>query len=102
MSTFGWTGKILRVDLSKGTFEDARTVTLLLRDFRNGDRAHISRLMVESIAELLAHAEVIVVGNSSAEFMDLLPQTRPEQVVIDLVRIGNRRSEEGRYEGICW
>ena len=29
---------------------------------------HISRLMVESLDEVLAHAEVIVVGNESAEF----------------------------------
>jgi GDP-mannose 6-dehydrogenase len=72
------------------------------RDYILNHIPHISRLMVESIAELLTHAEVIVVGNSSAEFKDILSKVRPGQMVIDLVRISVGRTEAGRYEGICW
>jgi len=72
------------------------------RDYILNHIPHISRLMVESVDELLAHAEVVVVGNSSAEFKDILSKVRPGQMVIDLVRIGSGRTEPGRYEGICW
>ena len=72
------------------------------RDYILNHIPHISRLMVDDIAELLAHAEVIVIGNGAAEFKDILSRIRPGQVVIDLVRIGSGRSEAGRYEGICW
>jgi GDP-mannose 6-dehydrogenase len=72
------------------------------RDYILNHIPHISRLMVEDVAELLAHAEVIVIGNGAAEFRDILTRLKPGQVVIDLVRIGSGRSETGRYEGICW
>ncbi|HEB26587.1 MAG TPA: UDP-glucose/GDP-mannose dehydrogenase family protein [Porticoccus sp.] len=63
---------------------------------------HISKLMVESMDEAMAHGETIVIGNGSAEFKTILEQIKPEQVVVDLVRISDQRSEEGRYDGICW
>lgn len=72
------------------------------RDYILNHIPHISRLMVSEVSEILAHAEVIVVGNGAAEFRDILGKIRADQVVIDLVRIGSGRSEPGRYEGICW
>ena len=63
---------------------------------------HISRLMVQDMTEVLDFAEVLVIGNSAAEFKTVLDERRPEQVVIDLVRISPRRSESGTYDGICW
>jgi GDP-mannose 6-dehydrogenase len=72
------------------------------RDYILNHIPHISRLMVDDIAEILAQCEVLVVGNGAAEFKDILSRIRPDQVVVDLVRIGNDRSESGRYEGICW
>lgn len=72
------------------------------RDYILNHIPHISRLMVADIDELLAHSEVIVIGNGAAEFRDILSKTRPGQIVVDLVRIGSGRSEPGRYEGICW
>jgi len=72
------------------------------RDYILNHIPHISRLMVSELAEILEHAEVILIGNGAAEFKDILQRIRPGQVVIDLVRIGKDRSEPGRYEGICW
>lgn len=72
------------------------------RDYILNHIPHISRLMVSSVEEIVAHSEVIVIGNGAAEFRDILSRTRPDQVVIDLVRIGAGQSEPGRYEGICW
>jgi GDP-mannose 6-dehydrogenase len=63
---------------------------------------HISRLMVDSIQDVMDHADVLVVGNNSTEFADLLSQTGDGQLVIDLVRTANETGKEGRYEGICW
>lgn len=63
---------------------------------------HISRLMVDDVAEVLKHAEVIVIGNGAREFASVIDQLRPGQVIVDLVRITPNTSEQGRYDGICW
>lgn len=63
---------------------------------------HISKLMVDSMDEALAHGDTIVIGNASTEFKPILEKISAEQVVVDLVRISEQISEEGRYDGICW
>ncbi|MCA3269885.1 MAG: nucleotide sugar dehydrogenase [Alphaproteobacteria bacterium] len=62
---------------------------------------HISRLMLESVDAVLAHADVIVIGNGDAAFRDVPKRARPDQTVIDLVRVGDAASS-GNYQGICW
>ncbi|MGZ5037021.1 MAG: nucleotide sugar dehydrogenase [Usitatibacter sp.] len=63
---------------------------------------HISKLMVNSIDEVLAHAATIVIGNGSAEFRDIPGRLAGNQQIVDLVRITSERSVEGVYDGICW
>jgi len=63
---------------------------------------HIAGLMVDSAAQLLEHAEILIVGNGAAEFADLVSARNPEQRVIDLVRIGDETSAADGYEGIAW
>lgn len=63
---------------------------------------HISQLMVATLEDALAHGETIVIGNAAEEFRDILSRTKDNQVIVDLVRIGDHRSIEGRYDGICW
>lgn len=63
---------------------------------------HISKLMVTSIEEVLDHAEIIVIGNNDAEFSEVLDKASQDQLIIDLVRVSSRKSEEGFYDGICW
>lgn len=72
------------------------------RDYILNHIPHISRIMVSSPAEVMDFAEVVVVGNAAAEFRELVAGRRPEQIVVDLVRIVNERSVEGSYDGICW
>jgi GDP-mannose 6-dehydrogenase len=72
------------------------------RDYILNHIPHVSRLMVESMEDIVANCEVIVVGNSSEEFSDILQRTRSDQIIIDLVRVSPAKSELGRYEGICW
>lgn len=72
------------------------------RDFILNRIPHISRLMVKSIDAVLDHAETVVVGNKDPEFETVLKQLRTGQHLVDFVRITNLRSENGKYDGICW
>ena len=67
--------------------------------------AHVPRiveLMVHSIAAVIAHAEVIVIGNEAAEFRQLLACVPTDKEVIDFVGIERERGSGERYDGICW
>jgi GDP-mannose 6-dehydrogenase len=72
------------------------------RDFILNRIPHISRLMVKNIEEVLKHAQTVVIGNKDAEFSAVLDRLREDQRLVDFVRITNRRSENGKYDGICW
>jgi GDP-mannose 6-dehydrogenase len=72
------------------------------RDYILNQIPHISRLMVDSIDEVLEHAETVVIGNGDSEFSSVPGRLKDEQVIIDLVRITPDRSQDGRYDGICW
>jgi len=72
------------------------------RDYILNHIPHISRIMQPSIDAVLAHAEVIVVGNAAAEFRDAVKRVRPGVEVIDFVRVAERKSRAGEYDGICW
>jgi GDP-mannose 6-dehydrogenase len=72
------------------------------RDFILNRIPHISRLMVNGIDAVLSHAQTIVIGNKDPEFAGILERLSPGQHLVDFVRITNRRSENGKYDGICW
>ncbi len=72
------------------------------RDFILNRIPHISRLMVKSIDAVLEHAQTVVIGNKDADFTAVLERLREDQRLVDFVRITNRRSENGKYDGICW
>ena len=62
---------------------------------------HIAQLMRSSIDEVLEFAEVLVIGNNAEEFRQIEQKQREGQVVIDLVRLFDKTSDE-TYQGICW
>lgn len=72
------------------------------RDYILNHIPHISKLMEDSMDKVLAHADTIVIGNGAAEFRAVPERLRNGQVLVDLVRISEARSQEGRYDGICW
>lgn len=72
------------------------------RDYILNHIPHISELMVESIEELLANCQTIIIGNNAREFECVLHDARDDQVIIDLVRISDTLPELKEYEGICW
>lgn len=78
------------------------TISGANKDYILNKIPHISRLMVNSMEEVMQHAETVVIGNSSQEFRQVMSRATSEQVVVDFVRISEMRSQEGKYDGICW
>jgi GDP-mannose 6-dehydrogenase len=62
---------------------------------------HIAQLMSTEFDDVLKFADVLVIGNKSEEFRAVEQNRRPEQVIIDLVRLFKRTTDDG-YQGICW
>jgi len=64
---------------------------------------HLSRHLCESIDQVIDQSEVIVIGNASPEFPEAVTRCRPDQVVVDLVRLPLDFSRvSAQYDGICW
>ena len=73
------------------------------KQYINEQIPHLSRHLSESIDEVIAESEVIVIGNPSPEFSDAVTRCRPDQIVVDLVRIPLDFSKvKAQYDGICW
>jgi GDP-mannose 6-dehydrogenase len=73
------------------------------KDYIERQIPHLSSLLCETIDEVIDHADTIVVGNASAEFAEAVTRCRPDQTVVDLVRLPLAPgSVRARYEGICW
>ncbi len=64
---------------------------------------HIWSLMRDSLHDVVEHAETIVIGNKLEDYRQVETLRRDGQIVIDLVRMFDKRTaEDGRYQGICW
>jgi GDP-mannose 6-dehydrogenase len=73
------------------------------RDFILNHIPHISKIMVDSMEEALQHGQTVVIGNKDPEFNKVPEALRADQVLVDFVRVNaDRRSEKGKYDGICW
>jgi GDP-mannose 6-dehydrogenase len=72
------------------------------RDFILNRIPHISKLMVNDIDDVLDHAQTVVIGNKDPDFGSIPERLRDDQVLVDFVRVNGRRSEVGKYDGICW
>jgi GDP-mannose 6-dehydrogenase len=73
------------------------------KDYIERQIPHLSSLLCNTVDEVIAGSDVIVIGNRSDEFREALTQTRKGQVVIDLVRLPIYGSLlRADYRGICW
>jgi GDP-mannose 6-dehydrogenase len=64
---------------------------------------HLSRHLCDSVDEVIAGSDVIVIGNAAPEFSDAVTRCRPDQTIIDLVRIPiDFAAVQAHYDGICW
>jgi GDP-mannose 6-dehydrogenase len=73
------------------------------KQYINEQIPHLSQHLCESIDQVIDESEVIVIGNASPEFSEAITRCRPDQIVIDLVRIPLDFSRvRAQYDGICW
>jgi GDP-mannose 6-dehydrogenase len=73
------------------------------KDYIERQIPHLSSLLCNTIDEVIDGAEVIVVGNRSPEFAETVTRCRPDQIVIDLVRLPLYGALlQADYRGICW
>lgn len=65
---------------------------------------HIGSLLSSDLEQVLGQAEVVIIGNKSADKDVLAAHLRSDHLVIDLVNLNKsqRPSFSGSYEGICW
>jgi GDP-mannose 6-dehydrogenase len=63
---------------------------------------HIAKIMVESIDEVLASADTIIIGNGSDEFRNVVSLLEPHQQVIDFVGVAKPQQPSNQYDGIGW
>ena len=61
---------------------------------------HINEKLVENSEEALKDADIIIIGNGSKEFADII-ETNNDKTIIDLMRVINKKSENN-YIGIAW
>jgi GDP-mannose 6-dehydrogenase len=72
------------------------------RDFILNHIPHISKLMVGDMDAVLNHAQTVVIGNNDPDFKGVPERLREGQFLVDFVRIIDKRSKNGSYDGICW
>jgi GDP-mannose 6-dehydrogenase len=73
------------------------------RSYIRTNLPHLADLMVDTLDELNAHAQVLVVGNADPNFRNVMRTRREDQVVVDLVRINpGMRTNNEDYAGLCW
>ena len=58
--------------------------------------------MMPAIEPVLEHSETVVIGSKDPEFESVPDRIRAEQALVDFVRVTDRKSKGGRYDGICW
>jgi GDP-mannose 6-dehydrogenase len=64
---------------------------------------HLSSLLCDTPDEVIDGSEVVVVGNAAPEFERALQGCRPNQIVIDLVRVPLKGALLATdYRGLCW
>ncbi|MEN8907201.1 MAG: nucleotide sugar dehydrogenase [Clostridiales bacterium] len=74
------------------------------KDYLINHIPHISTLMVDSIDELIKSSEILVIGNKEDEFNEIIDDDliNDDQIILDLVGIGDMGNERENYHGICW
>ncbi len=84
--------------------EDVRLANLTgtNRDYILNRIPHIAPLLTEDLGKVLDHGTVIVVGNRTPAFQAIAGQVKNGQIIVDLARVMERRSDTKTYEGICW
>ncbi len=66
---------------------------------------HIEKALADSVEEVLAESEVVIIGNRNKEHETVLEELKNGHRIVDLSGLRNATPEtlaEVNYEGICW
>jgi GDP-mannose 6-dehydrogenase len=64
---------------------------------------HVGSLIRSEISAVIDESDVLVVGqNEPQTIARLIELARPDQTVVDLVRLPGRERLRAQYEGLCW
>lgn len=72
------------------------------KDYVDAHIPHLSKLLKNSCSEVIDASEVVVIGNKSDEFANMLHQIPSSKTIIDFVRIKKSNVTADNYVGICW
>lgn len=73
------------------------------RAYIEGAIPHIADILSDDMDAVMAHGDLVIVGNPAPEFKFLGPKLRADQKVLDLARIPGLQGDLGeRYSGINW
>ena len=70
------------------------------RDYMNRSMPHISSMLADNADDVIAFADLIIIGNGDKSYADIASRARPDQIIVDLVRIEDR--DHPGYDGINW
>jgi GDP-mannose 6-dehydrogenase len=64
---------------------------------------HLGQLIRNDIESVIDESDLLVVGLSDARVVAALKEhVRPDQTVLDLVKVSGESKLPGRYTGLCW
>ena len=73
------------------------------KDYIEGEIPHIWSLMRGSARDVIAHGDVVVVGNATGEIRAMGEASFGGKTVIDLARLfAKKPANVLKYDGICW
>jgi GDP-mannose 6-dehydrogenase len=73
------------------------------REFLEHEIPYLESILRPTVDAVLENADVVVIATNDPAYRDVPGRLRPEQVLVDLVRIvPNGRPTGERYLGICW
>ncbi len=72
------------------------------RDYIVNHIPHIHELLADSMEDVLAHGDTIVVGTNDEAFARLTERLRPGQKIVDLAGLGAIARGTANYQGLCW
>jgi GDP-mannose 6-dehydrogenase len=94
-------GKGYEIKVYDPSVELSRVVGANL-DYMTRAIPHIAGMLVGSVEAAIDFAEVIVIGNNDKTFHDIATRARPDQVIVDLVRVPDSGGGHPGYDGINW
>lgn len=74
------------------------------REYLDAHLPHLSRLLADSPAEVIDHAEVCIVGTREPDVVEALTRADGDRLIVDLVRLPGSEERRGQpgYVGVGW